>query len=173
MTRISIFVASMSLCVSVFGDEPKSGDVVSFHKQVKPILQARCQGCHQPAKARGEYLMTDFARLLGGGESEEKAVVPGKPDESYLVLQVTPDKDGAASMPPKGKPLSQVEIDLIREWITQGAKDDSPVAAEPYSTENPPQYSLPPVVTSLDYSADGKIIAVAGFNEVLLHKDDG
>ena len=48
-----------------------------------------------------------LSRLIGGGESEFKAIVPGKPDESYLVEQITLT-DGAASMPPKGKPLSQV-----------------------------------------------------------------
>ena len=56
MTRITIFVASLSLCISAFGDKPASADAVSFHKQVKPILQAHCQGCHQPANTRVEIL---------------------------------------------------------------------------------------------------------------------
>ena len=34
-------------------------------------------------------------------------------------------------------------------------------------------YTLPPVITSIDYSPDGKLLAVAGFHEVLLHKADG
>ncbi|NDB77838.1 MAG: hypothetical protein EB141_19710, partial [Verrucomicrobia bacterium] len=36
-----------------------------------------------------------------------------------------------------------------------------------------PVYSLPPVITSLDYSPDGKLLAVAGFHEVLLHQANG
>jgi WD40 repeat protein len=39
--------------------------------------------------------------------------------------------------------------------------------------EHPPTYLLPPVITSLAYSPDGKILAVAGRHEVLLHKADG
>ena len=39
--------------------------------------------------------------------------------------------------------------------------------------EHLPVYTLRPVVTSLDFSPDGKWIAVSGFNEVLLHKADG
>ena len=34
-------------------------------------------------------------------------------------------------------------------------------------------YTLPPVITSIDYSPDGKLLAIAGFHEVLLHKSDG
>lgn len=161
-------VVSQSLCAADEAAKP-----VSFHTQVKPILQAHCQGCHQPAKSQGAFEMTNFANLLAGGESEEKAVVPGSPEASNLVIQITPDADGKAAMPPKEKQLTSVEVDLIRQWITEGAKDDSPPSAEPFSRNNPPQYSLPPVVTSLNYSPDGQWLAVAGFNEVLLHKADG
>src|SRR5438093_8525277 len=63
-------------------------DKVSYYKQVRPIFQAHCQGCHQPAKARGEYVMTDFAKLLAGGESGEKAVAPGQPEHSKLVADI-------------------------------------------------------------------------------------
>ncbi|MDG2130833.1 MAG: DUF1549 domain-containing protein [Fuerstiella sp.] len=166
-------LAILPSLAAVNADENNASQAVSFHKQVKPILQAQCQGCHQPAKASGEYVMTDFAKLFDGGESGDAAIVPGKPDESYLIAQITPE-DGAASMPPKGKPLSDVEIELIRNWVAQGAKDDTPASTKVvYSRENPPQYSLPPVVTSMNYSPDGQLLAVAGFNEVLLHKADG
>lgn len=172
----AICVVLLMLPCNVRGDEspePNKADEISFHRQVRPVLQAKCQGCHQPAKVSGGYAMTEFAKLLMGGESEETAVVPGKPDESYLIDQITP-VDGSAAMPPKGDPLSDVEIELIRTWIAQGAKDDTPASTQVvYSRQNPPVYSLPPVVTSLDYSPDGTLLAVAGFNEVLLHKADG
>src|SRR6185503_773518 len=38
---------------------------------------------------------------------------------------------------------------------------------------HPPIYERPPVVTSLDFSPDGSLLAVAGFHEVLLWKGDG
>jgi len=52
---------------------------VSFHKEIRPLFQARCNGCHQPAKAKGDYVMTNFASLIKGGESDDPAIVPGKP----------------------------------------------------------------------------------------------
>jgi len=161
---------------AVAADAPQKKAVsveVSYFRQVRPIFQANCQGCHQPAKANGEYVMTSFASLLKGGESEEAAIVPGKPDESYLVELITPD-DGRAEMPADRGPLAEDDITLIRRWIEQGAKDDTPENARPrYDAAHPPVYTRAPVITSLDFSPDGTRLAVAGFHEVLLVKVDG
>ena len=52
---------------------------VSFYKEVRPVFEAACHGCHQPAKAKGDYVMTDFAKLIAGVDNNP-AVVPGAPD---------------------------------------------------------------------------------------------
>ncbi|MEM0927063.1 MAG: c-type cytochrome domain-containing protein, partial [Planctomycetota bacterium] len=151
--------------------EPK----VSFKNQVEPILRRNCYGCHQGAKQLGEYLMTDFASLVAGGETGESAIVPGKPDESYLFSQIEL-VDGVAEMPkPPAKPLKSDEVELIKRWILEGAIDDSIASEGPqFSPQNPPQYRGSPAVTSMDVSADGRWIAVAGYHEVLmLNTSDG
>ena len=141
---------------------------VSYYKQVRPILQANCQGCHQPAKDRGSYVMTAFDRLLAGGESGDPAIVAKKPDQSHLIEQITPH-NGKAKMP-EGRPaLDSGDIDLIRRWIVEGAADDTPAnAKERFDAEHPPIYTRPPVIAAIDYSPDCKLMAVAGFHEVLL-----
>jgi len=171
-----------STVASISAAPPKKEEVedpnapVSYFKKVRPVFQANCQGCHQPAKAKGGYVMTDFARLLRGGDDAEKkgaAIVPGKPEASHLVEQVTPVK-GEAEMPPKKAPLAEKDITLIRRWIAEGAKDDTPEnAKQRFDAEHLPVYSRPPVITSLDFSPDGSLLAVAGFHEVLLWKSDG
>ena len=149
-------------------DAPSATSTKSYHRDVLPIFRQHCQGCHQGAKKGGDYMMTQFASLLSGGESGEIAVVPGKPDDSYLIKQITP-VDGHAEMPAGTKqPLSEVEIETIRTWIAQGAVNDSPVQELAFDLEHPPTYRNPPSFISVDASADGKWIALAGYHEVLL-----
>ncbi len=175
MIRAS-FVALLWSCLglaSLASAQDVAADKVSFYKQIRPIFQAQCQGCHQPAKAGGGFVMTSFDRLLSGGEGGEKAIVPGQPDASHLIAEIML-KDGKAEMPKDKAPLAQVEIDLIRKWVEQGAVDDTPAnAVSKIDQEHPPTYSRLPVITSLDYSPNGQLIAVSGFHEVLLHKADG
>jgi mono/diheme cytochrome c family protein len=152
--------------------EAKTAEI-SFYRDIRPIFQAECHGCHQPAKDKGGYVMTDFTRLVGIGDSEKAAIVPGKPDESFLVEQITP-VDGEAEMPQKGDPLSAASIDMVRRWIEAGAVDDTPAHLNRvYNLENPPEYVRSPVISARDYSPDGSLIAVGGFHEVVLHRADG
>ena len=165
-------VLSMAGVAAASEDEAQAANV-SYYKQIRPILQARCNGCHQPAKAKGEYVTTTFDQLLAGGESGDAAIVAGKPDDSYLLYLITPEDDEAEM--PKGKtPLSAEQRALVTRWIAEGAVDDTPESARVhFDAEHPPTYSGPPVIAAIDFSPDGNLLAVAGYYEVLLHKADG
>jgi WD40 repeat protein len=147
---------------------------ISFFKDVLPILRKHnCTGCHQPAKKGGEYVMTDFESLLKGGESGSPAVVPGHPEKSYLIEQITP-ANGKAEMPKDAPPLTDAEVATIRRWIAQGAKDDTPASNRPqYDADHPPVYLAPPVLKSIEYSPQGDLLAISGYHEVLLFTGDG
>jgi WD40 repeat protein len=113
--------------------------------------------------------MTAFENLFQGGESETVAITPGDVSKSNLLDQIA-IIDGKAEMPKDKAPLKPSEIELISRWIAEGAKDDTPASAKnKYDMEHPPVYNLPPVITALDFSKDGKLLAVSGFHEVLLH----
>jgi mono/diheme cytochrome c family protein len=174
----SLFAISVGLnyCLAAAteeGDAREEAAQISFYRDVRPIFQARCHGCHQPARPGGEFVMTDFARLVRGGESGEPAIKPGTPETSYLVEQIQVE-DGFALMPQEGDPLSEDQIALIVDWIRQGAHDDTPASARPsFDMEHPPTYTAPPVITSLDFSPDAKYLAISGYHEVVLHHADG
>ncbi|HWE38470.1 MAG TPA: c-type cytochrome domain-containing protein [Isosphaeraceae bacterium] len=143
---------------------------VSFAKQVLPILQRKCQGCHQPAKAKGKLVLTSYEGLKAGGDSGP-GFEAGKPDDSLIVDNVSGPKP---LMPPMGEPVSAEELALVKRWIAQGATDDTPPRAkDTIDADHPPFYQAPPVVTALAFAPDGESLAVSGYREVLIHKGDG
>ncbi len=177
--KLRLFLPALFLAAAVHAAPPKKDEgidpnkPVSFYKHIRPIFQAQCNGCHQPAKNKGDYVMTDFVALLKGGE-EGHAVIPGKAAESNLLKLIKPDEKGKAEMPQKADPLHESQVALIERWINEGAQDDTPASARAhYDMAHPPVYVKAPAVTSLEYSPDGSQIAVAGYHEVLIHKADG
>ena len=174
----SIALVTLGCIIPLEGKESGSlglPDTISYYEHVRPIFQAKCHGCHQPARSRGDYIMTDFAQLIKGGEGGEAVVVAHEPTESYLLDMVTVQPgDDRPEMPEDDEPLTPYEVALVTAWIDQGALDDTPDnARQRYDQDNPPQYAVPPVLTSLDFSPDGRLLAVAGFHEVLLHRANG
>ena len=155
------------------GDDPAKP--VSYYKEIRPILQQHCLGCHQPAKAGGGYVMALHSELFQPGNTGKPPIVKGKPNESLLVKQIVSQNGKPPAMPKDKEPLPDFQVKTIQRWIREGAADDTPasVTKVSFDEDHPPQYKLPPVITSLDYSKDGKYLAVAGYHEVLLHKADG
>jgi hypothetical protein len=92
---------------------------VEFEKDVFPLLEGRCGRCHMGGEAKGGLAMDKdkIGREIGKG----KAIVPGESSKSDLVKLISlPEGDGDR-MPPKGAPLGEREIQVIKEWIDAGA----------------------------------------------------
>ncbi|HUQ69643.1 MAG TPA: c-type cytochrome domain-containing protein [Planctomycetaceae bacterium] len=143
---------------------------VSYYRQVRPLLQRHCSGCHQPAKDGGKLVLTSVESFQKGGENGA-GFVAGKPDDSLILDYIVGDPP---EMPRGADPLTAAQVAVIKDWIVQGAKDDTPATArETISAEHPPVYSSPPVITALAFSPDSQLLAVSGHHEVLLHKADG
>lgn len=155
-------------------DPPASGSTtVSYYKDIRPILQQHCQGCHQPAKAQGGYVMSEYALMFAAGETGKKPIVPGKPEASFLLEEIRV-VNGQHEMPKNREALTTKQYGLIESWIRQGAKDDTPASARTVdiSPEKPPVYSAPPVVTSLAFHPTEKLLAISGYHEILLYSAD-
>jgi len=86
---------------------------VDFVRDVQPILQKSCAGCH------GEKSQMASLRL-DSRVAASKTIVAGKSAESALYQRVAGIGD-QARMPMGGKPLSAVEIATIKRWIDEGA----------------------------------------------------
>lgn len=100
---------------------------VSFESEVMPLLEKRCNKCHYPEEQRGGLDLTRIATMLRGGDDLGPAIAPSKPDDSPLIQVLTGAKK--PEMPKKGEKLPASEIELLRRWIAEGARDDSPTFA--------------------------------------------
>ena len=80
---------------------------MDFQRDVKPILERRCLGCHNDRDRRGGLSLRSGASTAKGGESG-KVITPGEPASSYLLDVVTPS-DGMAEMPKDESPLKADE----------------------------------------------------------------
>ncbi len=88
---------------------------VDFQKQVAPVLEANCVGCHGAAKSLGGLRMDTRQALVKG-----TAVVPGQPEKSRLFTAIETPTGKPGAMPPAGPQLSRSQRDLIRQWIADG-----------------------------------------------------
>jgi mono/diheme cytochrome c family protein len=97
---------------------------VDFNDEIRPILASKCFKCHGP----DEYTREAGLRLdTAAGATEDRggyrAVEPGDPDASELLLRVTSDDPGMRMPPPEsGETLSESEIAALRHWIAAGGE---------------------------------------------------
>ena len=151
-------------------EEKQAASAPSYFRDIRPVIQQHCQGCHQPAIMQGHLDLTQYRTLLRGGHSGP-GLVPGDPARSLLIAMM--DGRRPPLMPLGGPPLDREIIDRFRAWVKAGAPDDTPVQLGRVSQNEPPVYTSPPVITALAYSPDGSLLAVSGYREVLLHRSDG
>ena len=143
-----------------------AGDV-SFARDIQPVFKRNCAGCHQPASKSSGLDLTTYDGLRAGGK-RGPSLSPGSPDSSLILKFLSGDIK--PSMPLGGALLPPETVAIVREWIKAGAIDDTPKELEP---TGPTVYHQPPVITSLRFSPSGKLLAVGGNREVLLHQADG
>lgn len=95
----------------------------AFTLKVYPLLKEKCFGCHgdDPEDIKGGFDLTTRDGMLKGGESDQKALVPGHAEQSAIYLSTT-WKDPDLEMPPKENDrLTNDQIKLLGDWINQGA----------------------------------------------------
>jgi len=93
---------------------------VDFTRDIQPIFRTRCSSCHGSEVQMSGLRLDSRPSLLKGGKSGQSAIVPGKSSESLLIRYVS-GLDPKVVMPPTGERLRPAEINLLSEWIDEGA----------------------------------------------------
>lgn len=154
------------LALAGLGGAALSQQSPSYAKEVRPFFAKYCLECHN-AKTRKAGLDLETHKALLAGSDGGEVVVPGKPDESPLVILV--EKKDKPFMPPKEakRQPTPKEFAILRAWVAAGAKDDS-ASVVVKLPEIKPRVPAPAPIAALTYRPDGKVLVAGGYKEAWL-----
>lgn len=119
-------IALLSLCAWLSVHQAIAQDhSADLSQQVRSILSNRCFACHGPdeVERQGGFRLDKHDSMLAEADSGLRPVVPGDAQQSELLRRIM-SSDEDERMPPAdfGKPLSAADVQVIEDWIIEGAK---------------------------------------------------
>ena len=117
-----VFLCCAAVSVLAFSPVSAVARQVDFAREVRPILERSCFGCHGPEKQKSGYRLDVRDIALKGGDSGERAIVPHDSKASPLVRYVS-GEDPDMLMPPKKSDVPQLtaeQVETLRAWIDAG-----------------------------------------------------
>ncbi len=104
---------------SIYSGWPCGTDTVYFQNQVLPILISKCaqSGCHDAQSHQDGVVLVDYQSVISSGD-----IKAYKPNNSKLYKVLVETGDDRMPEPPN-PPLSSEQINLIKKWIEQGARN--------------------------------------------------
>jgi len=123
VTRVRV-CGVMLICLYMLGAcAPRD---VSYSADVQPILKQYCLECHVPGGAgylASGYDMSSYETFMKGGQFGA-FVIPGDPLASNLIVLVEGRAHPSIRMPHGREKLSDSEIEVLKAWVQQGAKNN-------------------------------------------------
>ena len=93
---------------------------VKFDRHVKPVLEANCLPCHDGRELPAFLNLSSRALAFAPGPYGPR-IVPGKPEASLLIRNLSMTHAPVKAMPPVGNRLTPEEKQLLEKWIAEGA----------------------------------------------------
>ncbi len=117
LTFSLLFLSSLAYATTFWSQQATPR--VDFARDIQPIFATHCVSCHSAKKAAGQLRLDNKAATLRGGLSGA-VILPGNSKGSILLTRVL-GEGGQAQMPMGGDPLKPEQIELLRQWVEQGA----------------------------------------------------
>jgi len=105
------------------GADPSGDGDLKFSRDIAPIFVGNCVGCHNDKDKRGKFVLTSFEKLMQG-TPDEKVIVPGKPEESHLVLRIKAQEKPKMPLG-NNRNLSAEAVAKVEAWVKAGALLDA------------------------------------------------
>lgn len=98
-------------------DDPEDS-LICFERDILPIFRNSCaiSGCHDAQSAEDDLVFSDYDGIM-------EKIRPGEPSRSKIYQVITEDEASDIMPPPPYDALSNDDIDLIRQWILEGAEN--------------------------------------------------
>jgi uncharacterized membrane protein len=125
------FSATVASTVSVASAQDK----VDFVKEIKPIIEKHCISCHGPEE--------EEAFRIDERESALEYIEPTSEDSDFYQVLVSDDEEELMPPPEDGIPLTEVQIELVKNWIDQGADWPEDVVLVDTSPQDEPENEAP------------------------------
>ena len=88
---------------------------VDYNSEIQPIFNSRCTNCHSGSDAEEDLSLTSYNNVMNGGDSGD-VVIPYDHANSLLWQYIN-----SGFMPPGTNDLTDSQVDLIAQWINEGA----------------------------------------------------
>lgn len=111
-----------------------------FEAEVKPLLESKCLHCHSDNIRKGDFSLTTSEDAIDSDYLDIQ-----DPDASHLLQVVMEADDEPASMPKQGEKLTAEEVQILRKWISEGAKWPEYVVLAEQSKADSSWWSLQPL----------------------------
>lgn len=135
----------------------------TFQSIQAQVFTPICTACHAGAAAPLGLRLEEgasYALLVNAPSVEVPALMrvqPGNPDASYLIQKLEGTAEVGGRMPLNGPPLPQATIDVIRQWITDGAMDGAAGASSDTGVQAAKLTAVAPI--------DGKVMSDGALSE--------
>ena len=170
-----VFRLSILIAIGVgLGLAARAADPVDFQRDVLPILQTHCVGCHSDDDAEGGLSIDSYKALMRGGDTG-LALTAGATSSSRMLLMLAGKLDPV--MPPEGEERpTEVEIETLTTWIEQGAvgpQGDVPLKRSLRTPKIETTDGVPLPITAIATSDDGRLRAVARYGTIEVSDSHG
>jgi len=136
--KTSTDTLTQTISDSVLPPKQMAHQTFPYRDDIAPILQNKCYNCHSSIKKKNGLRLDTKDFILKGGKNGP-ILFPNNLQKSVLYTHLILPLEEEKHMPPKGKKqLNGHEIELIKQWILQGAPFEPIVISSTSINTNPP-----------------------------------